>query len=175
MSATDPPEPGSGPDSGSESVRDFWSAYCASTGVDPDQRYEAFAFGDSPEMADELSSLVLHGPKRGTAGLLADYEQEDEPLPEVGFHSVVLGGDGQPVCVIRTTEVRVLAFREVDAAFAWDEGEGDRSLAFWRDAHISFFARMCAARGETFHEEMPTVLQRFALVWPVTRPGRRAR
>ena len=58
-------------------------------------------------------------------------------MPEVGGHSIVLGGDGQPICVIRTTEVRVLPFREVDEAFAWDEGEGDRSLAYWLDAHIA--------------------------------------
>ena len=90
----------------SDDVRRFWLTFCAETGVGADQTYDAFAFGDSAEMADELAGLVLHGPKRATAGLLADYA--DEPLPEVGGHSIVLGGDGQPVCVIRTTEVRVL-------------------------------------------------------------------
>jgi uncharacterized protein YhfF len=58
-----------------------------------------------------------------------------------------------------------LPFREVDEAFAWDEGEGDRSLAYWLDAHVAFFTRMCAVRGETFSEDMPTVFERFALVW----------
>ena len=64
----------------------------------------------------------------------------------------------------------MLPFREVDAAFAWDEGEGDRSLDYWRDAHIGFFIRMCAARGELFGEEMETVLERFAMVWPTAGP-----
>jgi uncharacterized protein YhfF len=149
----------------SEDVRRFWSTFCDENGVDPDLPYDAFAFGDSAEMADELLAVVLHGPKRATAGLLADYG-EDESLPEVGFHSIVLSGDGRPACVIRTTEVRVLPFRDVDEAFAWDEGEGDRSLAYWLDAHVGFFTRMCAARGETFSEEMATVFERFALVWP---------
>jgi uncharacterized protein YhfF len=153
----------------SDDVRRFWLTFCAENDVEPDQRFDAFAFGDSTEMADELSALVLHGPKRATAGLLADYA--DEPLPEVGAHSIVLGGTGQPVCVIRTTEVRVLPFREVDAAFAWDEGEGDRSLAYWRDAHIGFFTRMCANRGDVFGEEMATVLERFAMVWPAASAG----
>jgi uncharacterized protein YhfF len=147
-----------------EDVRAYWTGFCAESGVEPVQRYDVFAFGDSPEMADELAALVLHGPKRATAGLLADFD--DEPLPVVGVHSIVLGGQGEPVCIIRTSEVRVLPFREVDAAFAWDEGEGDRSLAYWRDAHIGFFTRMCAARGEAFSEEMATVLERFLLVWP---------
>ena len=79
-------------------------------------------------------------------------------------------GRGAPVCVIRTTEVRIQPLDQVDAAFAWDEGEGDRSLTYWRDAHIGFFIRMCAARGEVFGEEMETVLERFAMVWPTASP-----
>jgi uncharacterized protein YhfF len=149
-----------------ENVRSYWSAFCAATGLDPDQRFDVFAFGDSPEMADELAGLVLLGPKRATAGLLADFDAEDEPLPAVGAYSIVLGGDGQPVCVIRTTDVAVQPFREVDAAFAWDEGEGDRSLAYWREEHVGFFTRMCAARGVDFSEEMATVCERFEVVWP---------
>jgi uncharacterized protein YhfF len=147
-----------------EHVRRFWSDFCAANGLDPVARYDVFTFGDSPDMADELAGLVVHGPKRATAGLLADFD--DEPLPVVGVHNIVLGGEGQPVCVLRTTGVEVKPFREVDAAFAWDEGEGDRSLAYWRDAHIGFFTRMCAARCEVFSEEMATVFERFTLVWP---------
>jgi uncharacterized protein YhfF len=147
-----------------EPVLRFWSSFCAENGIDPDQRYDVFAFGDSPELADELADVVIHGPKRATAGLLADYG-DDEPLPVTGGHSVVLGGDGRPVCVIRTTDVQVLPFRDVDEAFAWDEGEGDRSLTYWRDAHIDFFTRMCAARDEVFSEDMATICERFALVW----------
>jgi len=40
-----------------------------------------FAFGDSPEMADELAHLVLDGPKRATAGLVLEFERDGEPLP----------------------------------------------------------------------------------------------
>jgi len=149
----------------SDAVREFWADFCAQNGVAIDHRHDAFAFGDTPAMADELAQLVLHGPKRATAGLLADYE--GEPLPEVGAFSVVLGGDGGPVCVIRTSDVQIQSFRDVDAGFAWDEGEGDRSLAYWRAEHISFFNRMCAARGADFTDDMATVCERFALVWPV--------
>jgi hypothetical protein len=56
--------------------------------------------------------------------------------------------------------------REVDAAFAWDEGEGDRSVAYWLDAHRRFFARRCAQLGVAFSDEVLTVFERFELVWP---------
>ena len=47
----------------------------------------------------------------------------------VGALSVVLDGRGEPICVIRSVKVEVRPFGEVDEAFAWVEGEGDRSLA----------------------------------------------
>ncbi|TIC87746.1 ASCH domain-containing protein [Nocardioides sp. GY 10113] len=107
-------------------VDEMWSAFVAASGYDGPLA-SSFAFGDSAEMADELGLLVVHGPKRATAGLLAAFEAENEPLPQVGDRSIVLGGDGTPLAVIRTTEVRVGALSSVDDAFAWDEGEGDRT------------------------------------------------
>ena len=104
--------------------------------------YEAWAFGgdDTRELATELALLVRDGPKRATTGLLSEYEAQGEPLPRVGAYSVVLDGAGEPVCIIRTTRVDTTPFGEVDEEFTWVEGEGDRSLAYWREAHIRFFA-----------------------------------
>ena len=105
-----------------------------------EREYSAWGFGDSPTMATELGLLVRDGPKRATAGLVAEYA-EGEPLPAVGDYSVILDGDGAAVCVIRTTAVEIRRFDEVDADFAWTEGEGDRTLADWREGHIRFFER----------------------------------
>jgi len=146
-------------------VEEWWQAFRHACGVDATQ-YGTSAFGDSAEMADELAGLVVHGHKRATAGLLADYERDEEPLPREGDHAVVVDGRGRPVAVIRTTQVEVKPLREVDAAFAWDEGEGDRSLAYWLDAHRRFFARRCEALGVAFSDELLTVFERFELVWP---------
>lgn len=143
----------------------FWRNYCATHRLDPTLRHDVFAFGDSPALQDELLALVLHGPKRATAGFLLELEAEGLPLPEVGGHSVILDGSGRPRCVIRTTSVEVTPFREVDERFAWDEGEDDRSLAAWRAGHASYFTRACARLGRTFGEDLPVVLERFELVW----------
>ncbi|HEX6678862.1 MAG TPA: ASCH domain-containing protein [Actinomycetes bacterium] len=146
-------------------VEEWWQAFRRAGGVDADQ-HGTLAFGDSPAMADELAGLVVHGPKRATAGLLADYERENEPLPREGEYAVVVDGRGRPVAVVRTTQVEVKPLREVDAAFAWDEGEGDRTLAYWLDAHRRFFARRCEALGVAFSDAVLTVFERFELVWP---------
>lgn len=144
----------------------MWQAYCAATGVDPEAPHEAWSFGDAPAMADELAALVVHGPKRATTGLLAEYEAEGEAIAEVGQRHVILDGLERAVCVIQTTEVRICAYRDVDQAFAWDEGEGDRSLAFWRRAHDGFFGRSCARIGIAWHPGLEVVCERFRVVWP---------
>ena len=146
-------------------VEQFWSDFCASHGVAVDQRYDVYRFGDSREMADELVDLVIHGPKRATAGLLMDVDPQDEPLPEVGIYSIILDGIDRPRCVVRTTEVEVKPLRDADASFAWDEGEGERTLEWWLEAHTSYFTRDLARRGVAFSEELPAVFERFELVW----------
>ena len=146
-------------------IEDFWAEFVATTGIDGP--YEAWAFGDesSVDLATELALLVRDGPKRATAGLAAEYEVENEPLPEIGDLSVILDGRGAPVCVIRTTLVEIRKFGDVDEAFAWDEGEGDRTLEWWRRAHLRFFQH----RGIQVEQETLMVLERFELLWPT--PG----
>ena len=146
-------------------IEDFWAEFVATTGIDGP--FEAWAFGDEStvDLATELALLVRDGPKRATAGLAAEYEVENEPLPEIGDLSVILDGQGAPVCVIRTTAMEIRKFGDVDEAFAWDEGEGDRSLEWWRRAHLRFFEH----RGIHVDQETLMVLERFELLWPT--PG----
>jgi uncharacterized protein YhfF len=114
----------------------------------------SFAFGDSPRLADELLALVLKGVKTATCST-ADEPNTSTP----GERWIVLDGRGTPRCVIETTEVTYRRFGEVDAAFAHEEGEGDRSLAYWRDAHRRYFGR----QGK-FSEDMMLMCERFRLV-----------
>ncbi len=146
-------------------VEAFWRRFAAATGIDGP--HTAWGFGSSPEMATELGLLVRDGPKRATAGLYAAYSDGDEPLPAAGDLGVILDGGGEPLCVVRTTAVEVRAFGDVDEEFAWTEGEGDRSLAFWRAAHIRFFE----AEGTPVDDSTPVVLERFELVWDGRETG----
>lgn len=146
-------------------VKAFWSAYKAAAGIDHD-RYDVVAFGDSPAMADELADLVINGPKRATAGLLRDFGPGGETMPAVGEHVVVVDGSGTSRCIWQTTDVAVKPLIEVDDAFAWDEGEGDRTRDDWLRAHRNFFSRQAAREGFEFHDRIETVFERFAVVWP---------
>ena len=103
-------------------LEEFWRSFVAATGLEGS--YTAWGFGNDAEMADSLSRLVRDGPKRATTSLLSSYEDDDEPLPKEGELSIVLGGGGEPICVIRTISIEVRPFGQVDEHFAWTEGEG---------------------------------------------------
>jgi uncharacterized protein YhfF len=145
----------------------FWQAFCQVHGEIPAETpYEAWYFGDSPELAQELAALVLSGVKTATASLYWEYEAEGEALPQVGGYSVITAFDGGPLGVIQTVEVRTLPFDQVEPAFAADEGEGDLSLEYWRGAHWRFFGRACEKLGLQPDPRMPVVCERFRLVYP---------
>ncbi|MBF8289792.1 MAG: hypothetical protein HW391_760 [Chloroflexi bacterium] len=147
---------------GSDAIAWFWEEYAAASGASGS--YTAWGFGDEslPELMTELGLLVRDGPKRATTSTEAAFASGEEPMPQVGDHSVILDGEGRPLCIIRTASVEVRQFGEVDEAFAWVEGEGDRSLAHWRTVHEWFFAR----EGTPMDDATRVVLERFVKVWP---------
>ena len=145
----------------------FWRDALPSLGADAAARfYEAFSFGDGAAMADELAALVLAGTKRATAGLLWGFEHDGEQPPRPGDLSVMTDSAGRPLAVIRTLQVDIVAFEDVDAAFAATEGEGDGSLRYWREEHWRFFTRECARIGRTPDPRMPVSCERFDVVYP---------
>lgn len=127
-------------------------------------RPPAWAFGATPEQADELLALLLSGRKTATAGALWDYEAEGEELPTPGALGIVTDGRGVPHALVVTTQVEVVPFDEVSAEHAYLEGEGDRSLATWREVHERFFTEH-AVHTRGFTPDMPVVLERFTVLY----------
>lgn len=119
-----------------------------------------FAFpGD---LRDRLVAAILSGEKTSTSTLLADYEQDGEALPEVGERAVVVDSAERPVAVIETTELRVVPIREIDLAFAREEGEGFETVAEWREGHERFWVSYLP--HVQVDDETLVVAERFRLV-----------
>ncbi|MDM0034695.1 ASCH domain-containing protein [Variovorax sp. J22P271] len=149
-----------------QEIQPFWDSFRASAAVDPTPRFcEAFHFGDTEALADELAALVLAGTKRATATLLASFEDEKRRPPAVGSLSVVTDWRGTPLCVIETTGLAVVPFDEVTEAFAAREGEGDKSLEDWQKAHTAYFGRECRRIGVEPGARMLLVCEEFAVVF----------
>ena len=149
-------------------VEELWSAFVEARPdlAGPETRYEAWHFCDNQADADELVELVLAGRKRATAGALWSYEAEGEPVPQPGDFSVVTDWSGAARCVIRTVAVETVPFDQVSEEFAAAEGEGDLSLAFWREAHWAAFSREFEGAERSAAPDMPVVCERFEVVFP---------
>ncbi len=144
----------------------FWNDFAKSVGgVSEERFYEAFFFGDSLELANELGELVQRGIKRATAGSVWSFEEEERRLPVPGDLSIVTTWSGEPLCIIETRAVDVMPFSEVTAEFAATEGEGDGSLSFWREAHTQYFTRECTKAQRQFSENMLVACERFNVVY----------
>ena len=152
-----------------EAVAAFWLEFCQS---DPKYKHlerlkpEAWGFGDTPEMAEELGALVMAGKKVATTSLYRAYKGHEEELPQVGAFDIVLDGKGEPLCVIENRALWICHFNEVDERHAFEEGEGDQSMDYWKREHIRFFSKYDEEMGVPFSEEDLVVCERFQKVYP---------
>lgn len=150
----------------SEKATELWAQFCRTNPqIDPREKYQTWFFGDSPELAAELTALVLAGTKTATASLAAINELNPPDAPILGGYSIITDFDGAPRAVLQTTEIRILPFDAVDADFARDEGEGDLSLDHWRTVHRAYFQREAAALDIRFDEQSLIACERFKLCY----------
>jgi uncharacterized protein YhfF len=146
--------------------REYWASFVSTRAVDPAPKFlEAFYFDDNEPSANALAMLVVEGRKRATASLLWSYEDEAKRIPQAGDLSIVTDFNGTERCIIETTRVDIVPFAAVTAEFAATEGEGDGSLAYWREAHEAFFGRECQRIGRTPEPHMAVICERFEVVF----------
>jgi len=142
-----------------ELAQKYWEMYWA--GKEQPLSVTSWQFGGIP---DELAQLVVDGIKTATCSNYLVYELEKEPLPKVDDYSIVLNSKDEPVCIIRTSDVKIMPMNEVPEDFTFAEGEGDRSYDHWYKVHIEFFTKELKALGGEFSEEMLLVCERFELI-----------
>lgn len=146
-------------------VSAYWAEKSHALGLNNIDAPDAWAFGATADQADDLLGLVLSGVKTATSSALSSYKAEDEPLPTVGELSIVCDGHGRPRALLRITDVTVTNFEDVPERHAFAEGEGDRTLAYWRRAHEEFFRSHLPA-GRELTGSMPVVLECFEWLVP---------
>jgi uncharacterized protein YhfF len=150
----------------------FWMGYLSQLPQDHAHRAlkpDAFAFGGEGALANELAELVLCGKKCATTSLAIEFTSLSEPLPTIGSLSIILRGDLTPVAIIERSAVTIVPFESVAVEYAAIEGEGDGSLAHWREAHTEYFTDVCARLGGRFDARTPVICQEFQLRWPCPR------
>ena len=140
----------------------YWENFIEENPDYKDKAYEAWQFGEDP---DTLAELVVQGTKTLTCSSLREYQVENEPLPEVGDVSIILDAADQSKCVIENTKVYTMKFSDVDADIAYKEGEGNRTLAYWRKSHLEFFEWLYEKLGHEFSESEEIVVEEFRVIY----------
>src|SRR5262245_58378134 len=147
-------------------LEQFWAAAeHLHPNLDRNRFLESFAFGSSERMATMLADLVVQGVKGATASLVWSYEYDKKAQPKPGDLSIVTTWAGEPLCIIETTAVEVVAFDDVSEDFAKTEGEDDKTLQSWRRNHSAFFVDECRRIGRSADPRMPVVCERFRVVF----------
>lgn len=124
--------------------------------------YDMWSFGVD---ADNLANLVAIGDKTATSSAYPLYELENEPLPTIGCYSIILDSKDNAVCIIQTKKVTVVPFNKVSEEHAYKEGEGDKSLTFWKKVHEKFFTECLSQVGLRFTPAMKVVCEEFKVVY----------
>ncbi len=141
--------------------KELWDIFVRKENI-KETEYEAWAFGAAP---DKLAELVTAGIKTATASAYPLYEFTNEPRPKEGGYSVILNSNAEAICIIKTTRVYIVPFSRVTREHAYKEGEGDRSLAYWREVHREFFEDCLQDTNLSFDENMPVICEEFQCVY----------
>ena len=139
----------------------MWQAYKILNQTIGD-KIDAWAFGVE---ADYLAELVLMGQKTATSSAFDLYAVGNEPLPKENELSIILDSKENAICIIETTKVEVIPFKEVSEDHAYKEGEGDRSLAYWRMSHEEFFAEEYKETEIEFNGQTRILCEEFKVVY----------
>ena len=142
-------------------IENLWNEY-KSLNNEVGNKYDAWAFGDD---ADYLANLVDSGEKTATSSAFPLYAVDNEPLPKENEYSVILNSKDEPVCIIKNTKVTIMPFKDITEEHACKEGEGDKSLRYWREVHERFFTHCMEEAGMKFDENMKVVCEEFEVVF----------
>lgn len=113
-------------------------------------------------LADELANLVVTNQKTATSSLAIMYELEQEQIPQINEHYIILDSNDKPVALIRNTEIRQFKFKDVTPEIAELEGEG--TLEKWIEDHKLFFANELKQKNMQFNDNLQVVTEVFEVV-----------
>lgn len=148
------------------SARDLWGDFLDS--------HLEYAFADAPRVthfcdnekdANQCLKLVLKGVKRATSHSLLGLQYRNERLPKIGDFTIVTDWNGNARCIVRTVAVRLKPFFSIRSSYAKIEGEGDKSLDYWKKSHWEYYTRELEPFGRKPVDSMIVVCELFEKVY----------
>lgn len=129
------------------------------------QVYTTCQFGLTDLEVDQLAVLIRDGIKVATTSAYISYVMAKEKIPEINDYCVVLNSCHEAICIVQITNVYITKFNNVSSEHAYKEGEGDKSLAYWRRVHRQFFEQELNSYNLEFSDDMLVVCEEFKIVY----------
>jgi len=125
----------------------------------------SFFFCDNKKDADECADLVVQKIKQATSPSVWWFKKNNEAFPKIGDIAIVTNWDGEPKAIIRTRKVEIVKFKDITPEYAKIEGEGDKTLEYWRKVHWDYYKNEMKEFNEFPNENMEIVCEYFETIW----------
>ncbi|CAL2074552.1 ASCH domain-containing protein [Tenacibaculum sp. 190524A02b] len=129
---------------------------------------DSWFFCDNEKDANECAQLVVDGIKQATSTSLWWYETNNEPLPKKGDIYIITDWNGKGKAIIQTTVIEQVPYNKITQEYAEIEGEGDKSLEYWKKVHWDYYSREMKIKNEKPTEDMLIVCEQFKTIWTNT-------
>lgn len=125
----------------------------------------SFYFCDNKVDANDCADLVVKEIKQATATSLWWFEKNKEKLPQIGDLYIITDWDGKAKAIIKTTKLEKVPYNEITADFALTEGEGNKSIEYWKKVHWAYYSREMKPFNETPTNNMIIICEYFKTIW----------
>lgn len=142
--------------------RRFLEIWCADELRENEFNYYCFQFSRD---ADELAELAKMGVKKATVSLVFSCENKNIIYPKVGDYNIILNSKDEAVCIVKIIKIEKRKYIDVDEQFAILEGEGDKTLLYWRKVHEEKFKKSLEEHHLKFDCNLDLYLERFKLMY----------
>ncbi len=148
------------------SIKIIWQNYLKSNpGVKERKRPIETHFCDNQKDADECAYLVQKSIKQATSTSDWWYKKYKMQYPKIGDQYIITNWDGEAKAIIETTKVSFVKYCDISEEYAVIEGEGDKTLDYWKSVHWAYYIREMKPFKETPHEEMIIVCEEFKTIY----------
>lgn len=123
-----------------------------------------YYFCDNEVDANECAELVVQHIKQATTASVWWYNKMSENMPKVGDLAIITDWYENPKAIIRNKKVEVVKFKDITEEYASIEGEGDKTLAYWKRVHWDYYTREMQTYNEKPSEDMELVCEIFQTI-----------
>lgn len=128
------------------------------------KKVKSWKFGNTKKEADYLLKLVISKKKKATSSLYFLYKNKPLSLPKAGDKNIITDSKGQNKCLIKITKVTIKPFSKINSKFAYKEGEGNKTLDYWKRTHKKFFIKTLKKLNKPFNEDILIVCEEFKVL-----------